>query len=168
MTKTHLALVVSPDPGLVNQVRGAVGGAGMQVETVPTAEHALEWLAEASPPLVVAEVDLPGFTGYELCRQLKDGDLANTPFLLVHRDGDVRAEEECAAAGAEASIGRPFQSQQLEDIVRELVPEPPEPSLDAPDPEGPSQSVEVSIDDGSLDSATGSIDGSISALGSLD
>jgi len=168
MTNTHLTLVVSPDPGLVNQVRGAVDSAGMQVENVPTAEHALEWLGETTPPLVIAEVDLPGFTGYELCRQVKEGGGPPFPFLLVHREGDVRAQEECAAAGADASIGRPFQSQQLEDIVRDLVPEPPSPALDAPDPDGPSQSVELSIDDGSLDSATGSVDGSISALGSLD
>ena len=113
-------LVVSPDPGLVNQVRGAIQVLGGRVSTAPTGELALVQAAQGRIELVIAATELPGMDGFDLCRRLKTLD-APPRTVLVHSAGDRRIALLAGEAGADATLRRPFQGFQLARRLEELM-----------------------------------------------
>ncbi len=113
-------LVVSPDPGLVNQVRGAIQVLGGRVATSPTGELALVQAAQGNVELVIAATELPGMDGFDLCRRLKS--LESPPrTVLVHSVADRRVARMAGEVGADATLRRPFQGFQLARRLEELM-----------------------------------------------
>jgi len=120
MSKNNRGLVVSPDPGFVNQARGALYREGARVDHVPSAEEALGLVAAEGARVVVVEADLPGASGYQLCADLKGLD--DPPLVvLVHLGSDSRAARRAREAGADETVRRPFAASHLVARVRALV-----------------------------------------------
>ncbi len=120
MAKSNRGLVVSPDPGFVNQARGALRREGARIDTVSTAEEALGVVVAQGARIVVAEADLPGASGYQLCMDLKALD--DPPLVvLVHLGSDTRAARRSQEAGADETLRRPFAASHLVARVRALV-----------------------------------------------
>lgn len=116
-------LIVSPDPGLVRQTRGALEARGAQVTSVSTSQAARDAARDKPLQLVIAEVDLPGGSGYELCRYLK-GQPNPPKVMLLYTAGEGSADRNAAECGADASVRRPFlTSQFLEQLVPMVGPE---------------------------------------------
>jgi DNA-binding response OmpR family regulator len=70
--------------------------------------------------LVIADVHMPGATGYEVCRQVKE-ESANTPVLLLAGTFEEFDEGAASEAGADDFLKKPFDSQDLLNRVRELL-----------------------------------------------
>ncbi len=120
MSKSNRGLIVSPDPGFVNQARGALRAEGARIEAVSSAEEALGIVVAKGAGLVVAEAELPGASGYQLCIDLKE--LADSPLVvLVHLGSDTRAARRAREAGADETLRRPFAASHLVARVRSLV-----------------------------------------------
>lgn len=70
-----VALVVDDEPSVRAVVARHLVRLGWAVRALPSAERALEWLAEAAdderPALVVSDVDMPGLTGVHLAAILR-------------------------------------------------------------------------------------------------
>src|SRR5437762_1446787 len=62
--------------------------AGVKLETVEAgdAESAIDAARERRPGLVILEVNLPGISGYELCRTLRESYGDGMPILFVSGD----------------------------------------------------------------------------------
>jgi CheY-like chemotaxis protein len=90
------------------------------VQSVRSAEEALARLDLARPDILVADIHVPGASGYELCRAARDryGDL---PVLLLVGTFEVVDEELLAGCGAAAHLKKPFDSQELLRTVQELT-----------------------------------------------
>ena len=150
MAKNNRVLVVSPDPGLINQVRGSLISVSVHdVSDVANAEQALEAFEREKARLVIAEVDLPGVTGQELCRRLKErGDEAPV-VALIYRHGDAIGKDQCERAGADTSAGRPFQGLEFIDKLRDVINSPAfnESRIESP---VPAASLDDSVSDESL------------------
>jgi DNA-binding response OmpR family regulator len=85
-------------------------------------EAAIQKARELKPDLVMADVAMPGKTGYEVCSFVKnDPDLKGTPVLLLAGTFEPLNKDEAIKAGADDSIVKPFESQELLDKVRELL-----------------------------------------------
>ena len=85
-------------------------------------ETALKKAREARPDLIIADVAMPGKTGYEVCRAVKeDPALKGVPVLLLAGTFEPLNKDEAMRAGADESIVKPFESQELLDKVRELL-----------------------------------------------
>lgn len=120
MPKSNRGLVVSPDPGFVNQAQGALRREGARIETVSSAEEALGVVVAQGAGLVVVEADLPGASGYQLCMDLKELD--DPPLVvLVHLGSDTRAPRRARECGADETLRRPFAASHLVARVRPLV-----------------------------------------------
>jgi CheY-like chemotaxis protein len=120
MAPLKRTLVVSPDPGLANQARGALEQRGGRVHTARSGEEALGWLASESAALVIAEVGLAGMSGYELCRRLKERD-PSPRVVLVRPANDDRAPGLGRDCGADALLARPFPGHYLASQVESLM-----------------------------------------------
>ena len=92
----------------------------VEVTTFGDGAEALERLDEVAPDLVVADVHMPGADGYEVCRQVKSRR-PGIPVLLLVGTFEPFDEGEADAAGAEAFLKKPFDSQDLLQKVDELL-----------------------------------------------
>lgn len=83
---------------------------------------ALERAREIRPDVMLVDALMPGKTGYEVCAEIRrDPRLCSTPILLLIGAFENPDDEEARSCGADASISKPFESQQLIDRVRELL-----------------------------------------------
>ncbi len=120
MGKRERTLIVSHDPGLTGQIRGAIQVLGGEVLSATAADRALADVSDHEIDLVIAATELPGTDGYELCKQIKDAR-RSTKIMLVHPAGDAVAAKRCTEAGADATITRPVRGAALTARLEALV-----------------------------------------------
>lgn len=94
-----------------------------EVLTAPDGASAMELLRAERPDIVMADVNMPGPDGYEICRAIRsDIDAHATPVVLLAGSFEPFDEQMASAVGASASVTKPFQSiRQLVHQVNELV-----------------------------------------------
>lgn len=93
-----------------------------ELAVVGDGEAAIQKAADFKPDLIMADVAMPGKNGYEVCSFIKnDPSLKQTPVLLLAGTFEPLNKDEAMKAGADDSIVKPFESQELLDKVRELL-----------------------------------------------
>ena len=90
-----------------------------EVVAVSNGDDAIQKLKEGSPDFVIADVHMPGSTGYEVCREAKARQ-PEVPVLLLVGTFEPFDESEANAAGADSYLKKPFDSQELLRLVDEL------------------------------------------------
>lgn len=89
---------------------------GIEVITVGNGDSAMEKMAETAPDLVMADVNMPGLNGYQVCEKIKqDENFRQTPVILLVGSFEPFDEEEARRVGADDFLTKPFQS------IRQLV-----------------------------------------------
>lgn len=124
-------------------------GTDIRVETFDSGAAALENLERVDPDLILADVVMPGPSGYELCRQVKASGNA-IPVVLLSSTFEPYDSDLAAECGADRHLVKPFESGTLADTVRELLEPLPAPAVTAEDEaEFPEvdDAVEALIDD---------------------
>ncbi len=120
MGSSTRTLVVSPDPGLVQQVRTALDTHGVKLTAASTAARAIALATEKDYALIIAAAELPDGSGYELSGSLKA--LEPSPVvLLVGGDRDGKAIARSHKAGADGFLHRPLRSAELIGRLRDLM-----------------------------------------------
>jgi DNA-binding NarL/FixJ family response regulator len=76
-------VLVDDDAGFRTLLIAVLERAGYATLGVASAEEAQSAIAEQKPDLVLTDVQLPGVSGYELCRQLKDEYGDDFPVIIV-------------------------------------------------------------------------------------
>jgi CheY-like chemotaxis protein len=93
------------------------------VTTVGDAEAALALVA-AEPPFdaIISDFMLPGITGLEFVKRVRDEECAyRVPILMISGHGACEVGERARAAGADAFLDKPFTLAQLRAVVRHLL-----------------------------------------------
>ncbi len=83
-------------------------------------DEALERLDELRPDFVIADVHMPGASGIDVCRRAKQL-YPDVPVLLLVGTFEPFDEAEARAAGADAHLKKPFDSQELLQLVDDLM-----------------------------------------------
>ena len=96
---------------------------GIEVITTGDGNSAMEKLHEIKPDLVMADVNMPGLNGYQICEQIKHNEATRaTPVILLVGSFEPFDEERARAAGADDYLTKPFQSiRQLVSKVTQLL-----------------------------------------------
>jgi len=109
-----------------------------EVVAVGNGDEALEQLDEMTPDFVIADVHMPGASGYDVCKQSKSLR-PEVPVLLLVSTFEPFDEEEAERSGCDAFLKKPFDSQELQRLVEELsaeasgeAPRQPSAAADAP------------------------------------
>ncbi len=90
-----------------------------EITAVGSGDEAISRLEAELPTVVIADVHMPGPSGYEVCRRAKE--LApDLPVLLLVGTFETLDEGELEACGADAHLKKPFDSQELLSRVLEL------------------------------------------------
>lgn len=98
-------------------------GEAIEVITAGDGDAAMEKFTEAQPDLVLADVNLPGLSGYEFCERIKrDEATKKTPVILLVGSFEPFDKAEAKRVGAEDFLTKPFQSiRQLIEKVSDLL-----------------------------------------------
>ncbi len=91
-----------------------------ELDSVGSGEEALGRLEGDRPDLVIADIHMPGVTGYEVCKKVKEGD-PSTPVLLLVGTFEPFDPADVEEAGGDRYLKKPFDSQELLVTVRELL-----------------------------------------------
>jgi two-component system KDP operon response regulator KdpE len=104
-------LVIDDEPQIVRALRVGLTAQGYEVLTATNGEEALDLAASTPPDAVILDLGLPGLSGLEVCRQLREWSAA--PILVLSAR---EAETEKVAAldlGADDYITKPFGMDEL-------------------------------------------------------
>ncbi|MBW2381035.1 MAG: response regulator, partial [Deltaproteobacteria bacterium] len=103
-------------------LRGFIVGVLKQsydVDAAGDGAEALELLKQHRPDLVLTDVMMPGTSGLDLCRAIKeDPSLENIPVILLTARGENEAALEGYEAGADDFVSKPFHTKVLQARIR--------------------------------------------------
>ncbi len=91
-----------------------------EVVAVSNGDDAVARLREVEPDIVIADVHMPGASGYEVCERVKQWR-PRTPVLLLVGTFEPFQESEAQRVGADSYLKKPFDSQELLHRAQELT-----------------------------------------------
>ncbi|GAB3444548.1 hypothetical protein GCM10027517_24360 [Phycicoccus ginsengisoli] len=106
-------LVADDDPDIRDLVDFKLSQAGYSVQAVPDGLAAWDAFQQQPPALVILDVMMPGLSGIDVLRKIRDSDTPTTPVLLLSaksRDTDV---DTGFAVGADDYVIKPFSPREL-------------------------------------------------------
>jgi DNA-binding response OmpR family regulator len=120
MEEKPLVLIADDDADILALVRVRLERSGFAVISANDGTEALALATSENPDIAIFDVSMPGLSGIDVTRRLRETDIDTPVILLTARalDGDVEAG---AAAGANAYLTKPFSPQDLEARVRALI-----------------------------------------------
>jgi CheY-like chemotaxis protein len=96
----------------------------VEVEAIADGARALERVKSLKPDVILADVSMPGLSGYELCERIKGNpELAGTPVVLLVGSFEPFDEAEAARVGCNGYLTKPFDTSGLIETVRTIIDE---------------------------------------------
>jgi two-component system alkaline phosphatase synthesis response regulator PhoP len=109
---TRRLLLVEDEPGLVMTMTDRLELEGYEVESVMDATKALHTASSNSYDAILLDVMLPGGTGFDVCRTLRQRGV-QTPILMLTARGQVIDRVVGLKLGADDYLVKPFEMAEL-------------------------------------------------------
>ena len=113
-------LVVEDEALLRHHLFTRLGEQGHVVDAVADAEEALYRVSEYNHDLAIIDLGLPGMSGLDLIRELREQG-KQFPILILTARGNWQNKVEGLAAGADDYVVKPFQFEELEARLNALL-----------------------------------------------
>jgi two-component system, chemotaxis family, response regulator PixH len=95
---------------------------GHSVQTVSSGEEAEIRLKQQKPALIVLDVILPGQSGFELCRKLKnDPNTKTIPIVMCSTKNKEIDKTWANMSGADAYVTKPVDEMSLKQAIAKLI-----------------------------------------------
>ncbi len=105
-------LVVEDDASIVTGLRGALSAEGYDVEVATDGRHGWEKAQAGDLALIVLDIMLPGMSGLEITKKLRD-DGRTTPIILLTARGEESDRVLGLELGADDYMTKPFSVREL-------------------------------------------------------
>ena len=113
MPERDQVLIVEDDPQVRDVVRRYLERDGLAVQVAGTGTEGLELARRSRPDLILLDVMLPGLSGLEVCRILRDVDRSDVPIIMLTALDDTDDRIAGLQTGADDYIGKPFSVKEL-------------------------------------------------------
>ncbi len=113
-------LVVEDDPRLGPSLKKGLEGNHYAVDLVMHGDDAVLMALAAPYDLIILDILLPGLSGFEVCKQLREQE-RTMPILLLTALGEVDHRVKGLDQGADDYLVKPFAFSELEARVRALL-----------------------------------------------
>jgi two-component system phosphate regulon response regulator PhoB len=114
MTVSHRILVVDDEPDITALVAYHLARAGYRVSTATTGPDALRAAREERPDIVVLDLMLPGVSGYEVLRELRQRpETREVGVILLTSRREETDRIKGFSLGADDYLTKPFSPQEL-------------------------------------------------------
>ncbi|PKM08439.1 MAG: histidine kinase, partial [Gammaproteobacteria bacterium HGW-Gammaproteobacteria-7] len=113
-------LVVEDDPTVAEVIVGLLRAGDIRAEHASHGLDALTHLVAARFDLLLIDLDLPGLTGLELARMLRDQG-HRMPMIAITARADAQAWPEAFAAGMNSFLRKPVSGEMLVSAIRDQL-----------------------------------------------
>jgi two-component system, OmpR family, KDP operon response regulator KdpE len=104
-------LVVDDEPQILRALETTLRAAGYEIETAATGEAALTQAAVRPPDAVILDLVLPGISGVEVCRELREW--TQVPIVVLSAVDEEVEKVAALDAGADDYVTKPFGVEEL-------------------------------------------------------
>ena len=115
-------LVADDDPDMLALVTRHLRTMKCEVHEATDGEMALELGRKAKPDLFILDVMMPGKSGWEVCKAIReDSDLKECAVIVLTGIGEQLNSLTSPLYGADASIDKPFEFPELDFKIRKVL-----------------------------------------------
>ncbi|MGH9683339.1 MAG: sigma-54-dependent transcriptional regulator [Candidatus Acidiferrales bacterium] len=119
--ETQLRFLIVDDEQSIRRLCMTVGqGLGYVCSEAENAETALEMLETSPPDLVVTDLKLPGVSGTDLLRKVKE-NLPRTEIAIMTGHGSIESAVDAMRQGAYDYIEKPFRVEKLRQLLQRMA-----------------------------------------------
>lgn len=123
-TKDTTVLIADDDLEILSIVRSVVRGKGFTVLEATDGDEAMERIIEDRPDLVILDVMMPGQSGWEVCRSIRESDtLKDTKVIMLTGIGEQMNAMTSPLYGANAHLDKPFDIDDLTATIDRVLAE---------------------------------------------
>jgi FixJ family two-component response regulator len=115
-----IVFVVEDDAAARSAMETLLRSVGLRVEAFGSATEFLQRRSADGPCCLVLDVRLPGMSGLELQRHLRQAGV-NIPIIFITGHGDIPMSVEAMKAGAVEFLTKPFRGQELLDAIHNAL-----------------------------------------------
>jgi DNA-binding response OmpR family regulator len=114
-------LVIEDEEGTVELVEFILEQAGYGVTSARTGAAALQALAEIEPALALLDINMPGMSGLEVLKIVRQDMHLTFPILMMTAIGDVQMVKTALEGGANGYVLKPFRANVLVERVQSTL-----------------------------------------------
>jgi len=127
MSQKHRVLVVEDEADVVDLLRYNLTRAGFEVLVADDGPAGVAAVKSGRPDVIVLDLMLPGYDGYEVCRLVRgDPETAGTGILMLTAKGEPDHRVRGLESGADDYMAKPFSPRELilrvQALLRRLKP----------------------------------------------
>jgi two-component system, OmpR family, KDP operon response regulator KdpE len=104
-------LVVDNEPQIRRVMRTTLIPQGFEVDDAKSGDEALDHIRPGKYDLVLLDINMPGMTGFEVCRKIRASSA--TPIIMLTVRSAEKDKLEAFDAGADDYITKPFSTPEL-------------------------------------------------------
>jgi DNA-binding response OmpR family regulator len=117
-------VIADDDLEILTMVRTLLRRRDVKLIEASDGEEAMRLIRENEPDLVVLDVMMPGMSGWEVCKGIReDAALSSTGVIMLTGIGERLSEMTSPLYGADAYLDKPFDMGDLDEKVGEVLAE---------------------------------------------
>ena len=116
-------LIVDDEPEIVRGLEDNLRFEGYQTSTAGDGREALAVAAREAPDLILLDIMMPGLSGWDVCRELRDKGI-DVPIIMLTARGEEGDRIRGLELGADDYITKPFSLRELLARVRAVLRRP--------------------------------------------
>jgi two-component system KDP operon response regulator KdpE len=116
MSERSRILVVDDETQITRVLKTALSSQGYEVRTAADGESGCQAVSDWLPDLVITDLSMPGMSGVELCRAVRER--SQVPIIVLSVRGEEKTKVEALDAGADDYVTKPFNVNELLARVR--------------------------------------------------
>ncbi|WP_192966330.1 response regulator transcription factor [Phycobacter azelaicus] len=114
-------ILIEDEPNITEAIRFLLTRDGWSVDAHADGSDAVEVIEAAQPDLVILDLMLPGKSGLEIIRELREVEsLKALPVLMLTARGQMKDREMAERAGVTRFMTKPFSNAEVLTAVRDL------------------------------------------------
>ena len=116
MTERSRILVIDDETQISRVLKTTLSSQGYEVKTAADGETGFDAAMDWNPDLIVTDLSMPGMSGIELCRAVRER--SQVPIIVLSVRGEETNKVEALDAGADDYVTKPFSVNELLARVR--------------------------------------------------
>jgi DNA-binding response OmpR family regulator len=115
-------VIADDDLEILTMVRTLLRRRDVKLLEASDGEEAMRLIRENEPDLVVLDVMMPGMSGWEVCKTIREEPaLAETGVIMLTGIGERLNEMTSPLYGADAYLDKPFELSDLDEAVTQVL-----------------------------------------------
>lgn len=121
MREDKKILIVDDNDDIITTYRVVLDRMGYQVAVARNGNEVLDMIENEKPDLVLLDVLLPGLSGSEVCRKIKETSEIDIPVVAITASVSAATREKMAEVGADDFLLKPIDVSVLNRVVKKFL-----------------------------------------------